>query len=105
MSMSTNENILLQENNKGGYKLAIVARFEDPYPVQYIIRLSTPQGTEVDYMSTLEGFKNIGELLTALHYFAKTKLYPKNTDKLKEVLTAETIKSFAEVLKSAKFSV
>ena len=103
--MSTNENILLQETNKGGYKLAIVARFEDPYPVQYIIRLSEPDGTEVDYMSTLEGFKNIGELLSALHYFARTKLYPKDTAKLREVLTAEKIKSFAEILKAAKFSV
>jgi hypothetical protein len=103
--MSTNENILLQETNKGSYKLAIVARFEDPYPVQYIIRLSEPDGTEVDYMSTLEGFKNIGELLTALHYFAQTKLYPKDTVALREVLTAEKIKSFAEILKAAKFSV
>ncbi len=105
MSITTSENILLQETNKGGYKLAIIARFEDPYPVQYIIRLSKPDGTEVDYMSTLEGFKNIGELLTALHYFAETKLYPKNTERLREVLTAENIKNFAEVLKAAKFSV
>ena len=105
MSTTTNENILLQETNKGGYTLAIVARFEDPFPVQYIIRMSSPEETEVDYMSTLEGFKNIGELLTALHYFAQTKLYPKNTDKLREVLTAENIKNFAEVLKAAKFSV
>lgn len=105
MSVSTNENILLQESNKGGYTLAIIARFEKRYPVQYIIRVSTPKGTEVDYVSTLEGFKNIGELLTALHYFAQTKLYPKNIVELKEVLTAEKIKSFAEVLKAAKFSV
>ena len=104
MSMSTNENILLQETNKGGFKLAIVARFVDPYPVQYIIRLSKPDGTEVDYMSTLEGFKNIGELLSALHHFAKTKRYPKNIARLKEVLTAETIKNFAEVLKATKSS-
>ena len=102
MSMSTNENILLRETNKGGYKLAIVARFEDPYPVQYIIRLAKPDGTEADYMSTLEGFKNIGELLSALHHFAKTKRYPKNIAKLKEVLTAETIKNFAELLKATK---
>jgi len=105
MSMSTNENILLQETNKGGYTLAILARFEDPYPVQYIIRLAKPDGTEADYMSTLEGFKNIGELLTALHYFAQTKLYPKDTAALREVLTAEKIKSFAEILKAAKLSV
>ena len=41
----------------------------------------------------------------ALHYFAETKLYPKDTEQLKDVLTAENIKNFAKVLKSAKFSV
>jgi len=102
---SPNENVLLKETNKGGYTLSIIARFEEPFPVQYIIRLSTPDGNEVDFMSTLEGFKNIGELLSALHYFAKAKIYPKDTARLKEVLTAENIKNFAEVLKAAKFSV
>lgn len=105
LSMYVNENILLQETNKGGYKLEVIAKFEDPYPVAYIIRISTPDGIMADYISTLEGFKNIGELLMALHYFAQTKLYPKNIDKLREVLTAETIKNFAEVLKSARFGV
>jgi hypothetical protein len=103
--MSTCENVLLHETNKGGYSLEIIAKFEDPFPVSYIIRVATPQGVQADYISTIEGFKNIGGLLMALHYFAETKLYPKNTEKLKEVLTAETIKNFAEVLKSAKFSV
>ena len=103
--MAFYENVLLQETNKGGYRLSIIARFEEPFPVQYVIRVSSPEGIEVDYMSTLEGFKNIGELLTALHYFAKTKLYPQDPIRLREVLTAENIKNFAEVLKSAKFSV
>jgi len=103
--MAFYENVLLQDTNKGGYRLSIIARFEEPFPVQYVIRVSTPEGIEVDYMSTLEGFKNIGELLTALHYFAKTKLYPQDPIRLREVLTAENIKNFAEVLKSAKFSV
>jgi len=105
MGKLTNENILLQESNRGGYNLEVIAKFEDPFPVAYIIRVSTPEGTKVDYISTIEGFKNIGELLIALHYFAKTKLYPKDAEKLKEVLTAENIKSFAEVLKTARFSV
>jgi len=105
MSKQANENILLQETNKGGYRLEVLAKFEDPYPVAYIIRVSTPEGKKVDYISTIEGFKNIGDLLTALHYFAKTKLYPKDALKLKEVLTAESIKSFAEVLKAAKLSI
>ena len=102
--MSTNENVLVQETNKGGYKLAIIAKFEDPYPVQYVIRVSAPDGTEVHYMSTLEGFKNIGELLTSLHYFAQMKLYSKDALRLREVLTAENIKNFAEVLKAVKRS-
>ena len=105
MSKQGNENILLQETNKGGYRLEVIAKFEDPYPVAYIIRLSTPKGKKVDYISTIEGFKNIGDLLTALHYFAKTKLYPKDVSKLREVLTTENIKNFAEVLKAAKFSI
>jgi len=103
--MSNCENVLLHEKNQGGYNLAIIAKFQEPFPVSYIIRITTPQGAQADFMSTLEGFKNIGELLMALHYFAKTKLYPKDTEKLEEVLTADTIKNFAEVLKSAKFSV
>jgi len=103
--MSVDENVLLKETNKGGYSLAVIARFEDPFPVQYIIRVSPPEGDEVDFISTIEGFKNIGELLTALHYFAKTKLYPTDAFRLKEVLTAENIKNFAEVLKAAKFNV
>lgn len=103
--MSTCENILLHEENKGGYSLEIVAKFEEPFPVSYIIRVTTPQGVRVDYISTLKGFKNIGELLVALHYFAETKFYPKNAERLREVLTADTIKNFAEVLKSAKFGV
>ena len=103
--MSVYENVLLEDTNKGGYRLAILARFEEPYPVQYRIRVSTPDGAEVDYVSTLQGLKDIGELLTAIHYFAQTKLYPQDPQKLREVLTAEQIKSFAEVLKSAKFSV
>jgi len=103
--MSSCENVLLHEENKGGYSLEIVAKFEDPFPVSYIIRISTPQGDRADFISNLEGFKNIGELLMALHYFAETKLYPKDTEKLREVLTADSIKNFAEVLKSAKFGV
>jgi len=103
--LSSCENVLLHEKNQGGYSLAILAKFQEPFPVSYIIRITTPQGVQADFISTLEGFKNIGELLLALHYFAETKLYPKDTEKLKQVLTADTIKNFAEVLKSAKYGV
>jgi hypothetical protein len=99
------ENVLVHEGNKGGFSLEIIAHFEKSCPVKYIIRITTPEDVQADFISTLDGFKNIGELLTALHYFAQTKLYPKDTEKLKEVLTADNIKNFAEVLKSAKFGV
>lgn len=101
--MTICENVLLHEKNAGGYGLAIIAKFQEPYPVSYAIRVTTPQGIQADFISTLEGFKNIGELLLALHHFAGTKLYPRNTEKLREVLTADTIKNFAELLKSGKF--
>ncbi|MFH0748719.1 MAG: ribonuclease HI family protein [Candidatus Bathyarchaeota archaeon] len=105
VSQEGKENVLLQESNKGGYKLEVLAQFEDPDPVAYILRVSTPEGTKVDYRSTVEGFRNVGDLLLALHYFAQTKLYPKDVAKLREVLTSENMKSFAEVLKSARFAV
>jgi len=74
--MSENENILLQETNRGGYTLSIIAKFVERYPVQYIIRVSKPKskpkGTEVDFVSNLEGFKNIGELRVRLIMMRKT---------------------------------
>lgn len=102
--MSICENVILSEKNSGGYSLEIVAEFVDRFPVRYIIRVTTPKGVKADYVSTLEGFRNIGELLVALHFFAEKKLYSKNIEKLKEVLTAENIKNFAELLQSGKFS-
>ena len=106
--MSVNETVLLEEPNRGGYTLSIIARFEEGYPVQYIIRVSKPiwkpEGREVDYVSTLEGFKKIGELLIALHHFAQKKLYAKDPAKLKEVLTVENIKKIVEFWKAGKFS-
>jgi len=98
-----NENILLQETNRGGYTLSIVARFEKGSPVQYKIRVSKPRGAPVDFVSTLEGFKNIGELLVALYDFAQTKLYPKDPDELRKVLTAEYIKKSAPLFRVGKF--
>lgn len=103
--MPMSENVLLRETNEGGYSLSIIAKFQDPFPVSYMIRVTPPHGAPVDFVSTLKGFKNIGELLMALHHFAGTKLYPTNTEKLKEVLTADFIKSFVELHKSGKFGI
>ncbi len=97
------ENVLLCEKNRGNFSLELVARFVENSPVKYIIRITTPEGDSADYVSSLEGFKNVGELLIALNSFAEEKLYPTDTEKLREVLTAENIKSFAKLKKSGKF--
>jgi hypothetical protein len=101
--MPFSENVLLCEKNRGGFSLELVARFVENRPVKYIIRITTPEGIDADYVSSLEGFKNVGELLVALHSFAEEKLYPTDTEKLMDVLTAENIKSFAKLKKSGIF--
>jgi len=101
--MSFSENVLLCEKNRGDFSLELVARFVENSPVKYIIRITTPEGIIANYVSSLEGFKNIGDLLVALHSFAEEKLYPTDTEELRKVLTAENIKSFVKLKKSGKF--
>jgi len=94
------------EQNKGNFELSIVARLKGPLVsnVQYMIRLETPEDETIDYMTTLQGFKELGELLLALHDFCKLPIYAneKHVDKLKELLTAENIKKFAEIIKTSR---
>ena len=94
------------EQNRGSFELSIVARLKGPLVsnVQYIIRLKTPEDETIDYMTTLEGFKEIGELLLALHDFSKLPIYAneRHVEKLKELLTADNIKKFADIIKTYK---
>jgi hypothetical protein len=99
--MSANENILLHEQNKGNYKLQIIAQFTNP--IRYLIRIQKPNGEKSDYASSLEGFKQFGELLLALNKFAEEKLYARNPDHLKELLTAENIKTYVKLKEAANF--
>ena len=95
-----------RHENRGNYELSIVARLQGPLVsnVQYIVRLEDPEGYAIDYMTTLDGFKEVGELLEALHYFCKLPIYAneKHVDKLRELLTPENIKKFAEIIKSSR---
>jgi len=92
--------------NRGRYKLSIIARLSGPLVsnVQYMLRIKNPDGFSIDYMTTLNGFKELGELLQALYYFCKLPLYAneKHIDKLKNLLTPENIKNFAEIVKSSR---
>lgn len=96
--MSASENVLFKKMNKEKYSISLIAKFEEPHPVSYIIRVTAPNGHKTDYACTLECCRNISELLTALCYFAETELYLKDTKKLKTVLTAENLWNFADVL-------
>jgi len=98
----TCENVLLKETNKEGYSIAFQAKFEEPLPVRYSIRVTATNARKADYTCKLKCFNTITKLLTALQYFAETELYPKDTKKLKNVLTAENINIFADILKSTR---
>ena len=101
--MGFSENVLLCEKNRGGYSLELVARFVEKSPVKYIIRITTPDGNTADFVSSLVGFKNVGELLVALHSFAEEKLYFTDAERIKEALTAENIKSYVKLKKAGTF--
>ena len=94
------------QKNKGKYELSVVARLKGPLVsnVQYIIRLKNPENDTIDYMTTLEGFKELGELLLALHNFCKLPIYAneKHVDKLKELLTPENIKNLAGIIETSR---
>jgi len=53
--MSACQNVLLHEENKGGYSLALIAKFEEPYPVSYIIRATTPKAGKFTTLALLKG--------------------------------------------------
>ncbi|MDH5688050.1 MAG: hypothetical protein OEZ48_09355 [Candidatus Bathyarchaeota archaeon] len=106
MSEEIVDHVVWGDQNRGGYEISIIARLKGPLVsnVQYILRLEDPQGNTVDYMSNLQGFKEVGELLQALHDFSRLPLYAneKHVDRLEELLTPENIKKFAQIIKSSR---
>jgi hypothetical protein len=62
--------------------------------------MENSKGDRLDYMLTLDGFKELGELLIALHDFCKDPIFTKEVqsiEKLKECLTAENITNWAKL--------
>ncbi|MCJ7635136.1 hypothetical protein MUP77_22435 [Candidatus Bathyarchaeota archaeon] len=92
--------------NRGGYELSVVARLKGPLVsnVQYTVRLKDPENLTIDYMVTLEGFRELGELFLALHDFCKLPIYAneKDVEKLKGLLTTDNIKKFAGIIETSK---
>ena len=95
-----------RERNKGNYELSVIARLKGPSVsnVQYIMRLKDRDDNTIDYMTTLDGFKALGELFQALHHVCKLRIYAnaKHVDKLRELLTPENIKKFADLIETSK---
>ena len=98
------ENQLSTEINSGGFQLSIVAASAGVGPVKYIIRIEKPNWDRVDYVGSLEGFKKLGELLLDIHSFAEDKAEIDDKEKLRELLTAESIKKYSNVKKAVKIS-
>jgi hypothetical protein len=90
--------------DRAGYELSVVARLKGPHVINvlYKIRMANPKGDCMDYMLTLDGFKELGELLVALHDFCKDPIFTRevqSVEKLKECLTAENITNWAKLSK------
>jgi hypothetical protein len=98
------ENELATEINSGGFQLSIVAASAGVGLVKYIIRIEKPNWDRVDYVGSLEGFKELGELLLDLNSFAKEKLDIADRRKLRELLTAENIKEYTKLKKNIRIS-
>jgi len=71
-----------------------------------MVRLEHPEKEPIDFLLTLDGFKELGELFTALHDFCKKPILvnEENVDKLKMLLKSDNIKNYAQIsaLKSEK---
>ncbi len=108
MSIETIDHVVCCQRNKGNYELSIIARLKGPLVsnVQYMVRLKNPENYTIDYMVTLDGFKEFGELFLALHDFCRLPIYAneKHVEKLKEILTAENIKKFAEIIETSRLA-
>jgi len=106
MTEETVDHKVWSQRNRGNYELSIIARLKGPLVsnVQYVLRLIDPEGYTIDYMTTLDGFRELAELFQALHYFCKLPIYAneKHVDKLRELLTPENIKKFAEIIKTSR---
>jgi hypothetical protein len=98
------ENQLATEINSGGFQLSIVAAFADSGSVKYIIRIEKPNWDTVDYVSSLEGIKKLGEVLLDLHSFATEKIPVNDTGNLRELLSAKNITEYVKFKKTVEIS-
>lgn len=101
--MQSWENRLVTEINSGGFQLSVVAANAGVGSVKYIIRIEKPNWDRVDYVSNLDELKRLGELFLNLYSFAKDKEHL-DENKLRETLTADSIREYANLKKVVKIN-
>lgn len=96
------DHVIWKEENRGNYRISIVARLKAPnlYNIQYMVRLENPDEDAIDYMLTLDGFKELGKLCLALSKFCKESIDAtdeKQVKKLQKLLTVENIQNYVKL--------
>ncbi len=95
------DHIVWKDKNLGHYEISIVARLKGPYlyNVQFLLRLKNPDDEAIDYMLSLNGFNQLGELCVALSKFCKDPIsVEKHSVKtLENLLTADNILNYVKM--------
>jgi hypothetical protein len=95
------DHVIWKEENRGNYKISIVARLKGPNVsnVQYMVRLKNPDDEAIDYMLSLDGFKKLGKLSIALSKFCKDPIFAneKQVKTLEKLLTVENILNYVKM--------
>ncbi|MBM4400828.1 MAG: hypothetical protein FJ045_02635 [Crenarchaeota archaeon] len=95
------DHVIWEEENRGDYRISIVARLKAPnlYNVQYMVRLENPDEEAIDYMLSLDGFKKLGRLCLALSKFCKESIIAdeKQVKTLQKLLTVENIQNYVKI--------
>ncbi|MFB3889974.1 MAG: hypothetical protein ACE14S_10820 [Candidatus Bathyarchaeia archaeon] len=102
------DHVIWDDENKGDYKIAIVARLKAPklYNIRYMLRLINPDNEVIDYMLSLNGFRKLGKLCLALSKFCEDPIIAgeQQVKELQRLLTYENIRNYVKIsaLKSKK---
>jgi hypothetical protein len=97
------DHTIWKEENLGHYKISIIAKLNDHmnfHNVAYMIRLEDQNDRPIDFMLSLKGFKELGDLCIALSKFCEKRIAAadkKDIEKLKKLLTYDNIMNFAAI--------
>ncbi len=97
--MESWENQLATEINSGSFEFSIVAANVGVGSIRYIIRIEKPNGDRIDYESSPEELKKLGELLLEIYRLEKDN-EQRGKNELRGILTAENLRDFVNSKKT-----